>query len=344
MAVIKDVAKLAGVSVAAVSKYLKTPENMREETRRQIEAAIQELNYRPSPVAQSLRTRKTGMVAVMMPAITNPFFAELFDALRRALLKKGYTALLQTANDVDELRIAMFSLSIRQVDGVVLCFLDDESLVAELAECSIGVVPLVAMSWHSIMEGCGVVLVDVRDGMRQAVTHLVETGRKRIAYIGGPESSHISREKISGYRAALEAAGLQADPTLVLHGGYSLESGYLAATQLLKGRHRPDAVAAENDMLAVGCIKRLAQEGIAIPADIAVTGFDDIPLSSMYEPPISTVRLPIEHIGVAAVDMLAVMIEGGAPSADSAIKPSLVVRRSSDSRAKETLTPRGSVK
>jgi DNA-binding LacI/PurR family transcriptional regulator len=337
MAVIKDVAKLAGVSVAAVSKYLKTPENMRTETRKLIEAAIQQLNYRPSPVAQSLRTRKTGMVAVMMPAITNPFFAELFDTLRRSLMKKGYTALLQTANDVDELRTAMFDLSIRQIDGVVLCFLDDEPLVAELARCSIGVVPLVAMSWHSIMDGCGAVIVDMRNGMRQAVAHLAETGRKHIAYIGGPENSSISREKYSGYLLALQDAGIAADPALVLHGGYSLESGYLAATQLVKGKRRPDAVAAENDALAVGCIKRFCQEGIPVPQEIAVTGFDDIPLSAMYEPPVTTVRLPIEHIGMAAVDTLCAMLEGDKPCMEHSFQPLLMVRRSSDVQVKNKM-------
>lgn len=337
MAVIKDVAKLAGVSVAAVSKYLKTPEAMREDTRRQIEAAIRELNYRPSPLAQSLRTRRTGMVAVMMPAITNPFFAELFDALRRILLKKRYTALLQTASDVDELRAAMFNLSIRQVDGVLLCFMDDEALVAELAGCSIGVVPLVAVSWHSIMEGCGTVVVNVREGMRQAAAHLIATGRRRIAYIGGPESSSISQEKYAGFRSALDAAGIAADPALVLHGGYTLESGYLAATQLLKSRLRPDAIAAENDVLAVGAVRRLTGEGLAVPHDVAVTGFDDIPLSSMVEPPVTTVRLPVEHICMAAADILTAMIDGEGPGAENAFNPSLVVRRSSDARVKAKL-------
>ncbi len=337
MAVIKDVARLAGVSVAAVSKYLRTPEAMREDTRRQIEAAIRELNYRPSPLAQSLRTRKTGMVAVVMPSITNPFFAELFDALRRILLLKGFTALLQTANDVDELRSAMFNLSIRQIDGVMLCFLDDEALVAELAGSSVGVVPLLAMSWHNIMEGCGAVIVDIGDGMSQAVTHLLESGRRRVAYIGGPEASSISRNKFSGYCAAHESAGLPVDPSLVLHGGYTLESGYLAATQLLQKECRPDAVAAENDGLAVGCLKRLFQEGITVPREVAVTGFDDIPLSAMYEPPISTVRLPIEQISAAAVDSLTSMIEGGGVCEEAVFRPMLVVRRSSSLHAPEGL-------
>lgn len=334
MAVIKDVARLAGVSVAAVSKYLKTPENMRDNTRTLIEAAIRELNYTPSPVARSLRTRRTGMAAVMMPAITNPFFAELFDVLRRMLIKKGYTALLQTVNDVDELRTAMFSLSIRQIDGVILCFLDDENLVTELAKCSIGVLPLVAVSWHSIMEGCGAVVVDLRDGMRQAASHLLMSGRKRIAYIGGPETSLISSEKYKGFLAALEHAGVGVDPAMVLHGGYSMESGYLAATQLLKRKVRPDAVAAENDVLAVGCIKRCFEDGISVPRDIAVTGFDDIPLSAMVEPPVTTVRLPIEHIGMAAVDTLAAMIDGSQPAVESSFKPFLVARRSTDNHVK----------
>ena len=333
MAVIKDVAKLAEVSVGAVSKYLKNHDHMREDTRSRIEAAIRELNYHPSPLARSLRTRKTRTVSVMMPPVTNPFFAELFNHIRLHLLKKGYAALLQTANDVEELRTAMFNQSIGQMDGVILCFMDDEKLVNELAAGSIGVKPLVALSWHRVMEGCGAVIVDIRGGMRQAVGHLLQSGCTRIAYIGGPSLSSMSNEKYIGYVDTLTSAGLKPDESMVIHGNFTLESGYHAAGQLLQCAKLPDAVAAENDILAVGCIKRLIHQGLRVPQDILVTGFDDIPLSMMYEPQVTTIRLPIEQLGHAAVDVLAAMMEGEAQVADRVFGASLIVRRSTDAAA-----------
>ncbi len=306
MPAIKDVARHAGLSVAAVSKYLKNPGSVRPDTRVRIESAIRALQYRPSPFARSLRTRRSGMIAVVVPDVRNPFFAELFDSIRIAARARGWLALLETSDDLQGLLAAVRSLSVGSVDGVIPCFLDDEHTASGLAEALHGRTPVIPVSWQASPQGGGTVLLDVRSGMRRMVRGLLDAGRVAPAYVGGPEDSTVSIQKLAGFRDALATAGLPVQAVPVQRGPFSLQAGHDAARSLLADpARRPDCLVAENDLLAVGCLRGAREMGVRVPDDLWVTGFDDIPLAAMVDPPLTTVSLPIREMGEAAVRLMA---------------------------------------
>lgn len=303
MTAIKDVAKLSGLSVAAVSKYLKDAGSVREDTKARIEQAIRDLSYVPSPIARSLRTKKTGMIAVVVPSITNPFFTELFDSIRIECLKKSILAVLYSVSYPQENVEVIQSIVQRQLDGIILCFPDSELFLSQMMK-EAPELPSVVMSWHQAVSNACNIILDVRKGIYDTTAHLTGLGCQRIAYIGGNADSVISKEKFAGFRAALADSGLEPDPRIVKCEQTSMRYGYSATMELFESELEFDAAVCESDVLAIGCINYCLQNHIEIPRRFKVTGFDDIPLASMFEPKITTASLPIEEMGRCAVDML----------------------------------------
>lgn len=305
MPAIKDVAKSAGLSVAVVSKFLKNPDSVRPDTRLRVEAAIADLGYRPSPFARSLRTGRSGMYSVVVPDITNPFFAELFQSIRAEIHRAGFTTLLETAEDLDIIADSIRSLSVGQVDGLICCFLDDESLIPRLRNSLPARTPLVALSWHRPSEDVCTIELDVRGGMRAVTGHLLALGHRSFAYIGGPAHSTVSQQKHAGFIEAVQAAGVPADGIRVARVAIGVEAAQAAATALLKAGTAPaTAFVCENDVLAVGALRACRLNGWKVPADVSVTGFDDVPLATLVEPPLTTVSLPIRDMGFRAARRL----------------------------------------
>jgi len=314
LAVIKDVANYANLSVAAVSKYLKNPDSVRADTRRRIEEAIQALHYVPSAAARSLRTGLTGMLYVVSPNITNPFFAQLFRCLQSNAFRRGYTTVLQTLDMVRDDGTAVGKAlqpgsAGLHVDGLIVCFPDDEKIV-DYVQQRWKNTPCMYLTWKPLDHRVkAAVLLDVENAMYIAAKHLLEEGHRRIAYVGAPESSITSREKFKGCLRALHEAGLEIQPEHVYHGPYSMETGWKAVEHFLTSPVKPTAILTESDEFAIGCTKRCIRGNVRVPEDIAVVGFDDIPIARMYEPPLTTVRLPLEDMARAAVDGLLDMIE-----------------------------------
>jgi DNA-binding LacI/PurR family transcriptional regulator len=305
MAVVKDVAALAGVSTGTVSKYFNNPQGLKGKTRIKVEQAVRKLNYRPSPIARSMRTGKTFTIAVIAPDIINPFFAEVYASIRSNLVQKGYTPVLYTTeDDIDILKGYLSGLSQRQADGVILCFLDeDTSLNSFLAEIN-SELPIVLISWDINNTMFDSVIIDVFRGIFASTSHMIEIGHKKIAYVSGPEECNISKQKLGGYLESMKRCSLNINDSYILYGNYNLSSGYHAAGELMMLPEPPTAIVGANDILALGSMKYLLQNGIRIPDDVAVIGFDNISLSSMYEPPLSTISLPIKQIGEEAINML----------------------------------------
>ncbi len=333
MASIKDVAARAGLSVAAVSKYLKDAGSVRDDTRSRIEQAIRELSYVPSPIARSLRTKRTDMIAVVVPSITNPFFTELFDAIRAECEQRSVLAVLYTIpRPADNLR-TIRSILHRQPDGIILCFPDSEDFAAEMADRAPRM-PSVSMSWHKAAPGMCSIILNVRRGIRDTAEHLLSLGCRRIAYIGGYPDSVISKEKYAGFKDALTAHGLSPDIRLVKRGETSMRYGYRAAGELLGTGDAPDALpdaapdaaVCENDAVAIGCVNYCLQHGIRIPERFRVTGFDDIPLASMFQPALTTVRLPIAEMGKLAAGMALGREKDPRADADCSFETALVIR------------------
>jgi DNA-binding LacI/PurR family transcriptional regulator len=335
MAVIKDVAAQAGVSVGSVSKYLHHPQALKEATRARIEAAIAALDYRPSPLAQSLRTGRTGVLAVAVPDITNPFFAEAYSAIHRAAGARGLATVLHTTDaSLERLQDSLSARSIRQVDGAIFCFVDEDDAVTEYLARVNRAIPVVLLSQDVSISRFDTVAIDVQDGLRQAALHLAGSGCRRIAYLGGPPAGRISRSKHLGYLRGLEESGLAADPGLRRSGEFSLRTGHAAAAAFMADPVPPDGIVAENDLLAIGCLKYLLQQGIAVPGRVAVSGFDNISLAAMYEPALSTVAIPIEPMAEAALGMITrALREPGSRHRRSVLPLELVVRASSQRQA-----------
>jgi DNA-binding LacI/PurR family transcriptional regulator len=305
MPTIKDVAQLAGLSVAAVSKYLQNPESVRPDTRARIESAVAGLGYRPSPFARSLRTGRSGMFSVVVPDITNPFFAELFQSIRAEIHRAGFTTLLETAEDLDGIADSVRSLSVGKVDGLIVCFLDDESLIVRLQRALPPRIPLVALSWHRPTEGVCTIELDVRSGMRTVTEHLLSLGHRTFAYVGGPAHSTVSQRKHAGFLDAVEAAGIPSADLPVAHVAIGIVAAQAAATALLAtGNRAVTAFLCENDVLAIGCLRACRQHGLRVPEDISVTGFDDVPLATLVDPQLTTVSLPIRDMGLRAARRL----------------------------------------
>ena len=334
MAVIKDVAHRADLSVSAVSKYLKRPDSVRPDTRKRIEQAIKELNYVPSAAARSLRTGLTGMLMVICPNISNPFFAELFGDIQRFASGYGYTCILQT-QDGQHSSLLMDRLAWNGsigVDGIIVCFPDDDAVV-DLIDRQCPKAAAVYLTWHPLSERVrSAVLLDVEDGLYIATKHLISLGHRVIGYIGAPIASITSVEKFKGYASALREAGLDATPEYAFHGPYGLDTGYRAAAHFFQCAYPPTAAVTESDVFAIGCLKYCLRNAISVPGEMAVTGFDDVPMAYMYEPPLTTVRLPLREMARAAVEKLHAQVAGrDAPAAQNPVfKASLVVRKSTN--------------
>ncbi len=328
MAVIKDVAKLAGVSVGTVSKYLNNEGNLKEETRQKVEYAINKLQYKPSPLARSMRTGKTNTIAVIAPDITNPFFAEIYNSIRQSAAQSGYVPILYTtADDLRILKDYLSSASIKQADGIITCFVDEDENIAQFINELQKSMPIVMLSWNISNTKLNCISIDVFEGAMKATNHLISLGHKHIAYVGGHD--RVSAEKHSGFIKALKNAALEAKPEFEYYGDFNLQTGYYAARKFSILPDMPTAIFAENDILAIGCIKYLLQSNIRVPEDVAVMGFDNIKLSAMYEPSLSTISLPIVQMGEESVKLLvSAMDKNDSKNRMLILKNELVVRNS----------------
>jgi Transcriptional regulators len=332
MAVIKEVAKLAGVSVGTVSKYLNNPQNLKEETRVKVESAIAELQYRPSPLARSMRTGKTNTLAVITPDITNPFFAEVYNSIRKASVNRGYTPVLYTTeDDIDTLKNYLEDISLHQYDGIILCFVKEDEVIENYIETIQSQIPIIQFSWDINNTKFNCLCIDVMEGVYTSTRHLISIGHKNIAYVGGSKSNRISQEKYAGYAKAMRDAGLQTKTEYEHYGDFTLQTGYFAARNFLMLPNIPEAIVAENDFIAIGALKYLLQQGIKIPDEVAVVGFDNIKISSMYEPSLSTIALPIPRMGEEALKLLMAIPDNPNPKNKLVIlRSELIVRNSTD--------------
>ncbi len=321
MANIKDVAQHAGLSPSCVSKYFKDKNSVRKSSRIRIEEAVAALNYVPSDVARSLRSRRSNTIKALMPPITRPFFADVFEHIHIPCLAAGYKLLLQTINFGETFTSQDFSFS----DGVVIAFPDDEGIIASLANLlKESRKPLVAILGHKNVKECPFVSVDISRGMAEAAKYLITSGRKRIAYIGGTDESAPSYERFRGFTSVVAPEARHA----IFRRDFSLEWGHSAAQRMLASGDLPDGVLCENDSIAAGVIRCFMANGVSVPGDVWVIGFDDTILAKMYWPSISSVSIPVSEMSAAAVHILLGAING-VPVHNKTFQGELIVRESS---------------
>lgn len=324
-ATIKDVARVAGVSVATVSRALNGAENVLPHTRQRIVEVARELRYSPSGAARSLITRRTDTIGALLPDLHGEFFSELIRGIDQAARARGLHLLLSSSHDdANEAAAALRAMNGR-VDGLIVMspHADDDFLSQNLPPA------LPAVLLNSGVRGARqrVFAVDNFGGARAMTEHLVRSGRRRIAFLGGPQANFEARERERGYRAGL-ATGAEA---WLLEGDFSEAGGQRAAAALLAlpAGQRPDAVFAANDIMAIGLLGALQAGGVRLPEDIALAGFDDIPIARYVSPALTTMHVPIAALGGQALDALADTLERNATDAGATVMPvQLVVRQS----------------
>lgn len=324
---IYDVARVAGVSTATVSRALNGTGQIAPATRRAIDAAVEQLGYRPNTIARSLVTKSTQTIGLLLPDITNPFYAALVDGIQQRALEREHTILLcTTEGDPEREEVYLDLLRSKQVDGALAVGL---VLSADRIErFAADGFPIVCLDRDVASRAVPLVQVDNRRGATMATEHLLSLGHSRIAHVTGTPTLKISDDRIAGYREALTQAGVSVDPDLLATGEFNEESGYEAARALL-AETDATAVFAANDLSAIGVLNAIAEAGLRVPADISVIGFDDLRLSRYTTPALTTIRQPAREIAERATQILFDMTEGKRiRSRHILVEPELVVRDS----------------
>jgi LacI family transcriptional regulator len=324
-ATIKDVARAAGVSVASVSRALNGHDSVTDETRARILKAAHDLRYVPHAGARSLITRRTDTVGVLLPDLHGEFFSELIRGMDIAARVSGRHLLISSSHgSASEAAQAILTLQGR-VDGLLVMspHADTRMLAANLPEA----LPIVLMNTRIASGSYAALSVDNYGGAAAMMRYLVDGGYRRIAFIGGPAQNFDADERLRGYRDALAA---EHAVETILPGDFSEASGYKAGLELCARRDRPDAIFAANDMMALGCLFALTEHGLRVPDDIALAGFDDVPIARFASPPLTTVRVRIVDLGRRAFERLVAEIDGNADAAriNEQLACELVVRQS----------------
>ncbi|GGW83782.1 LacI family DNA-binding transcriptional regulator [Alteromonas halophila] len=328
MANIRDVAQRASVSVATVSRTLQHPDRVAAKSREKVMNAIAELGYKPNLMAVKFRSGKTQNLVVLVPAVSNVFFARVISGMQEAAAEHGYAILLAntTGNeDIEQQYAKMVSTS--QADGLIQLRANnplDKSLSNEF-----GLLPMVNACEVMQDTAFPVVTLDNRAAANAMTTHLLELGHRHIAMIKGPQSSPLTLERLAGYRDALHQAGLSVDESLLFPGDFTLSSGFDAAQHILSCSPRPTAVFCENDETAMGAMHAFKVNGLRVPDDISVAGFDDIAFAQYCDPPLTTISQPAEEFGRTAVTLLLDVLAGRIRKAPRVIMPFELIARAS---------------
>lgn len=330
---IKDIARLADVSIATVSKILNNKDHdIGEATRQKVLAIMEEKNYTPNAIARGLVTNKTNTLALIIPDITNPFFPEIARGMEDAASSNGYNVVLCNTDGKIEKEEEYIKLLIsKRVDGIVFTassFANFQHLqMLDKAD-----IPYVLVDrWIEGMEDAPRVTVDNDEGGYIATKHLIENQYKKIAMISGPLSTTTAKSRYIGYTRAIKDSGRRIDSALIKEGSYKVESGYELANQLID--EGIDSIFAANDLIALGAIKAIKDRGLKVPEDIAVVGFDNIYIAQFTEPPLTTVHQPTYEMGSKACNILLdIMQKKDAIEKRIVIYPTLVVRETTAKR------------
>jgi LacI family transcriptional regulator len=333
---LRDVARVAGVHPATVSRALneETRALVNKETARRVLEAAETLGYQPNPIARGLKTNRSYTIGVLIPDLTNPLFPPILRGIEDRLETDGYTPLIaNTDNDPERELLDMQAMRARQVDGIIAATARrDHRLHDALIDAG---VELVLVNRRQEDLPVSSATADDRVGMRLAVEHLVALGHTRIAHLSGPLDYSTGLDRHDSFHETMRAAGLEPDPALVLVAeAFTEAEGARLCGQLLAEGGDVTAIAAANDLLALGCYDVFAERGVRCPEEVAVVGFNDMPFAARFQPPLTTIHIPHYEIGKAAAHlMLERLQDGDVPPRDIRLEPHLVVRGSTGSPA-----------
>ena len=306
---IHDVAKRANVSIATVSRVLNASNHkVNLETAERVREAIKELDYRPNGLARALQRRKTMTIGVIIPDISNHYYAEIVRGIQNTAEREGYNIILQnTDRDPDQIVKSIYLLREKIVDGIIFSGgtingYEPLSALKELRD------RVVVIGRHDV--NFPAIAIDNIAGATLAVQHLIDLGHTRIGFIGWSNQSTTAHDRLSGYTTALAQNSCRFEQSLIRQGALTPESGYREAKTLLSGHNKPTAIFAGNDMMAFGVIYAAVEMGLQVPKDLAVIGFDNIPLSSYFVPPLTTIEIPMFRLGSNSMETLVGLLSG----------------------------------
>lgn len=325
MSNIRDVARLAGVSVATVSRALSNPEKVSDDSLEKVHNAIAQVGYRPNMLARNFRSARAYAVVVLVPDIANPFYSLFIRALEDRAQQKGYAVLLGDTRGTPEREMEYIRrVETRLADGIVQLRPSSEKSQNNIPPD----IPCVNACGCEYTTGPAI-RIDNRAAAKTMVNYLISLGHRRIGVISGLKDNPHAIDRLEGYKEALAEAGIPFEKDLIAEGDFTMWSGLNAAFQFCNMKVRPTAVFSMNDEMAIGAMQTLKNQGIRIPEDMSVTGFDDIAYSKYSDPSLTTISQPAEEMGKMAMDMLLKVIEGEPLSQRECVLPTeFIIRKS----------------
>ncbi|GGJ48728.1 LacI family DNA-binding transcriptional regulator [Deinococcus roseus] len=322
---IKDVSVLAGVSVSTVSRVLNSSGPISEDTRKLVESAATQLKYQPNPLARGLVNQQLGGIGVMVPWIAGPYFGVFLEGIQRVLRETDYRLVVASGqgNRDNEQETLAYLLN-NDADGVI--YYGERLSAADLEQINPHMKPVVVMG-QDPAELPNNIGIDDELGAYLATRYLIDHGHSEIAHISGDPHTHVTRSKLAGYQRALSQAGLPYRSGLVVSSNYTEPGGYQAALKLLAGPAFT-AIFCGNDQMAMGSYQALRDFNKRIPEDVSMVGFDDILFSRYMHPALTTVRVPIYEMGMAAASTVLRLLDRTHQEVRSVLEPQLIVRHS----------------
>ena len=339
MANINDVAKRAGVSIATVSRVLNGSARVNSDIKKRVEDAMEALAYQPHPAARSLRTNRSRIIGLLISDIQNPFFMGLIRGVEDEAQRHEYSLILCNSSESPQREQQYLEvLYTERVAGAIIVPTREQLGEETLGRFQERGIPLVAVDRRVKDKNVDAILVDNVRGAREAVSHLIANGYRRIAAITGPMNITTGHDRLEGYRQALQAAGLPIDPTIERCGTFKVESGEALAEELLELEPAIDALFVGNNLMTLGALKSIHALGLRVPEDVALVGYDDIQWAQIGSVSLTTVMQPVYELGSTAALRLFQRLQNPAQSRQEIIlTPTLRVRGSS--RPKEGFAP-----
>jgi LacI family transcriptional regulator len=324
---IHDVARAAGVSVSTVSRVLNDKDDVAPDTSLKIKGVIAELGYTSSLAAKSMRSRRTGVIGLILPDLEDPFCIQVMKGIHHAIVALDYDLIAYTSGSIkkhskaerEQHYVSLLNGSL--TDGIIL--------VTPAANTFATPAPLVAIDPNNQCPDCLTVTATNRDGAFAAMGYLIGLGHRRIGFIGGRPDLQCAQQRLQGYKAALRQAHIPLDRDLITNGDFSRAAGVGCAQRLLSLTTPPTAIFAANDQSALGAIEAAQQTGRRVPDELSVLGFDNIPEAAYCHPALTTIDQFIDKMGYVATEMLVALIQGGSLQGDGYKMPTQLVVRDS---------------
>jgi DNA-binding LacI/PurR family transcriptional regulator len=300
---IREVAAEAGVSTATVSRALAGLDGVAKEARDRVTRAVAKLNYRPNRLARGLRLGHRKVIGVIIPDLQNPFFTGVVHGVEAELSSAGYTLLLGNSDGLAEREKEQLEI-LRGEGAAGLVFIPGNQPETNYEAIRTWGIPLVAVDRSPGELHVDLVCSSNREGMRQAVSHLLSLGYKDVALLNGPKGISVTQERLGGYQDALRSAGIAVRESLIIHSDFRQSGGYAAMARILDMSKRPRAIAVANNLMTLGALQAIHERGVRIPEELAVVCFDDMPWAISLRPPLTAVSQPAEELGRTAAQLL----------------------------------------